>query len=109
MSVLLRAAAASFGLVLATAPAFAEDLVFTLTNDSGFNLHEFYASPANTDEWGDDILGADLLETGMHGEVTIADGSDQCDYDLRMVFSDADTLEDTVNLCEMGSYTITAP
>lgn len=95
-------------LVLAhfAAPALAEDMVFTLANNSGVDLAEFYASPADVDDWEEDILGPDMLSTGTSASVTIADGRRRCEYDLRMVFADGDELEDTVDLCETGSYTI---
>ncbi|HEX9857646.1 MAG TPA: hypothetical protein VGA75_04765 [Paracoccaceae bacterium] len=88
------------------APAFAEDLAFTLSNNSGVDLVEFYASPVGVANWEEDILGGAVLTSGASGEVTIADGRDVCDYDLRMVFADGDVLEETGNLCETGSYTI---
>ena len=68
--------------------AYAEDVKFQLENHSEFSIDEFYASPANTDEWGEDILGQDILEGGQSGTVTIADGSDQCSYDLKAVDED---------------------
>lgn len=97
-------AAATF-FVLA-APASAEDLVFMLTNETGANLIEFYASPSNVDSWEEDILGVDVLGSGESARVTIADGREQCEYDLLMKFDDNDVLEDTTDLCDTGSYTI---
>ncbi len=88
------------------APVAAEDLQWTLINDSGATLVEFYTSPTTTNEWQQDVLGTDVLETGMTGTVTIADGETVCDYDLRFVFDDGSELTDTVNMCEMGAYTI---
>jgi hypothetical protein len=66
--------------------AQAQDLVFMLDNQSSYDVREFYASPTDVDNWEEDILGA---------------------YDLRIVFSDGDVAEDTSNLCETGSFTIT--
>ena len=34
-----------------SAPAFAEDLVFDLINNSSINLQELYVSPAETNTW----------------------------------------------------------
>lgn len=87
-------------------PALAEDLAFTLANQSGVDLAEFYASPADVDDWEEDILGSAMLASGASGTVTIADGRAHCSYDLKMVFTDGDELEDSVALCETGSYTI---
>lgn len=99
----LTAVAAS----LLAAPAFAEDLTFTYTNKTGSAVTHFYASPSASNEWGDDILGRDVLNPGEAGTVTIADGERTCTYDLRSEFSDGDVVqEDKVNLCELGSYTL---
>jgi hypothetical protein len=87
-------------------PAFAEDLKFALTNASEYQIDEFYASPANDDNWGEDILGQDVLEGGLSGTVTIADGSDQCAYDLKAVDEDGEehVLED-LDLCKTPEVT----
>jgi hypothetical protein len=55
------------------------------------------------------VFGQDVLGPGESVEVTIADGRSVCDYDLRFEFeagSNLATTEDTQNLCETGSYTI---
>ncbi|MEA5417529.1 winged helix-turn-helix domain-containing protein, partial [Synechococcus sp. BA-132 BA5] len=58
--------------------------------------------------WGYDILGADVLLAGDSADVLIADGSDQCVYDLRFVFDDGEVLEDYgVDICELAEYTLT--
>ena len=98
--------AASLALAFATS-AQAEDLIFMLDNQSGYDIQEFYASPVGVDNWEEDILGTGILEAGEAGRVSIADGRDVCDYDLRIVFADGDELEDTTDLCETGSYTVT--
>jgi hypothetical protein len=87
--------------------AQAQDLVFMLDNQSSYDVREFYASPTDVDNWEEDILGADILPAGSAMRVTVADGREQCTYDLRIVFSDGDVAEDTSNLCETGSFTIT--
>jgi hypothetical protein len=97
--------AAFASLALATT-ASAEDLVFTLNNNTDFTLMEFYASPSDVSNWEEDILGADVLSSGQSVQITIADGRSACDYDLRMVFDDGDVVEDAANLCETGSYTV---
>ena len=88
-------------------PALAQDIQYELVNDSGLTLMEFYTSAVDEGAWGDDILGADVLASGETGAVTIADGSAQCGYDLRFVFEDGTEMTDSVDACEMASYTIT--
>ncbi|QRM54601.1 hypothetical protein [Sinorhizobium sp. BG8] len=95
--------------ICSAGPSLAEDLVFSLKNGTGSVLTNFYASPTGVDQWEDDIFGRQVLRPGETMEITIADGRDVCDYDMRFEFSDdsdLDTTDDTQNLCEMGSYTI---
>ena len=90
------------------APAMAQDVQYELTNDSGLTLMEFYTSPVDDGTWGSDVLGAGVLAAGETGTVTIADGETTCDYDLRFVFEDGQELVDSVNICDMASYTLTS-
>lgn len=87
-------------------PALAGDLSFKLSNNSGVDLTEFYASPVGVDNWESNILNGAVLAAGASGQVTITNSGDVCDYDLRMVFADGDALEAKGNLCDTGSYTI---
>ncbi|KAF1687361.1 hypothetical protein B1992_05145 [Pseudoxanthomonas broegbernensis] len=92
------------------AVAQAEDLVFTLENGTGAVVVYFHASPADVDEWEEDVLGSDVLGPGESVSVTIADGRSQCSYDMRFEFdedSGLEVLEDTQDLCELGRYKIT--
>ncbi|MGV8952906.1 MAG: hypothetical protein ACOH2M_17545 [Cypionkella sp.] len=100
-------AAATIAVIVFAAPAFAEDLVFDLINSSSVSLHELYVAPHDSDQWGDDILGTDTLAAGETGSVTIADGKDTCDYDMRFVAEDGSELERNVDLCKLGSFTLT--
>lgn len=93
-------------LSLAAAPAFADDLVFDLINTSAANLQELYVSAADADSWGDDILGMDVLASGEQGAVTIAGGSEVCNYDLQFVMDSGVTVEGTADLCELKEFTI---
>lgn len=93
--------------LMLAAPASAEDLVFDLINNSSVTLHELYVSAHDADSWEEDILGTDTLASGETASVTIADGKDTCDYDLRFVAEDGSELERNVDLCEMTSFTLT--
>lgn len=89
------------------APALAEDLVFSLINNSTANLQEFYVSASEADNWGDDILGRDVLAAGENGDVTIADGMETCSYDMRFVMDNGNTIEGSADLCTTKEFTIT--
>lgn len=88
------------------APAFAEDLEFTLINDSSHDVTEMYLSPHEQDSWGENILSVDAVAAGTQGTISITDGERVCDYDMRFVTADGATLEDTQDMCKLGIYTL---
>jgi len=92
-------------LTLGVSAAYAEDLMFTLNNNSSRVLTEFHVEDAASKTWGSDILHRDILP-GESATVTIADGKRTCMYDIRGAFRDGTVTEDgSLNLCELGSYT----
>ena len=111
MTKLIHAAAGALAAIFLTASSSqAEDLVFTLINKTSGTLERFYTSPVGTDDWEEDVFGKDVLGPGERIKITIADGRSVCRYDMRFEFtedSDFEDMEDTQDLCEMSSYTIT--
>ena len=100
------ALAAAFVTLIAT-PTLAEDLVFTLINDSSHTIVEMYVSPVGEDQWGENILLVEGVESGVSGDVTIADGLAVCDYDLRFVTEDGSEATQTQDLCVLADFTVT--
>ena len=88
-------------------PALAEDLVFNIHNKTGVAITEFYTSPTDVDDWEEDVTGGGEIAAGETAQITIADGRDQCDYDIRMIFADDVEVIDTENLCDIGTYDVT--
>ena len=88
------------------APAFAEDLQFTLINNSSHDVTEMYLSPHEKDSWGENILSVDKVGAGTQGTIGITDGETVCDYDIRFVTADGAIVEDTQDMCKLGSYTL---
>ena len=107
-----RLAPGLLALALVTLPtaALAEDLTFQLTNQSSVTITNFYTSPANVGEWEEDVFGEAVFPAGNTVPVTIADGSDQCVYDMKFVAEDgSELIESGIDLCELegGEYTLT--
>jgi hypothetical protein len=102
LSKLPLVAALAFG-AMATASQ-AQDIQYVLANSTSGTLIEFYTSPIDTDDWEDDLLNGNYLEPGEFGNVIIADGRTQCEYDLLFVFDDGSEYTDTVDICELASY-----
>lgn len=101
--------AATVAAIAFSSAARAEDLIFTLKNDTSATLVRFHTSPVGVEEWEDDVFGSQVLEPGESIELTIADGRDVCEYDMRFEFdenSNLETTEDKQDLCKLGSYTI---
>ena len=109
LSLQIRILGAVAALALVTMPglAMAEDLKFKLTNNSSRGIDNFYTSPSNTDSWQEDVLGEDTIPPGQTDEITIADGSTQCVYDMRFIFEDKqEFVEKGIDLCKLGEYTL---
>lgn len=87
----------------------AQNVEFTLTNESSYTLTYFYASPSDDDSWGEDLLSeVGVLESGYEGTVFIGDGSDQCLYDFRFETAEGPELEvAAIDICALDSYTLT--
>jgi len=108
----IRAVLTSIALVsaFAAAPAFAEDLVFTLNNQSSGAVNELYVAPLESNSWEEDILGQDVLEAGQAATITLAGADGQCEWDVRLVYDDGSvTDERNIDLCnlENGTYDVT--
>jgi len=109
MTKLLAAGVLALGLVVVPGVALAEDLSFTLSNNSSYRVTKFFTSPTTTDKWEEDVLGLDVLEPGASVQVNIADGSDQCVYDMKFVAEGADDLViNKIDLCQLdgNEYTL---
>ncbi len=105
----LLGAFVALALVAGVAPAAAQNVEFTLINNSSHTLQYFYAAPSDTTEWGEDLLGdSGILEAGFEATTFIYDGSDQCLYESRFETAEGATLEVAeIDICSLGSYTLT--
>ena len=90
------------------APAAGAAQDFSLVNNTGHTLVTLNVSPNDSDQWGPDILGVEMLENGESGQISFARGQDQCLWDIRGTFSDGETGDwRGVNLCETTTITLT--
>ncbi len=64
----------------------ADERDFTLNNNSSVVLVHVYVSPADVDNWQEDILGQDVLNPGDSVNIHFSpnDGADTCLYDIRV-------------------------
>jgi hypothetical protein len=94
--------------LLAT-PALADDRDFTLVNDSKMVVNELYVSTVQTDDWEEDVLGSDVLDSGASTTVNFDAGvSGNCFYDIKIVAGGSREFTGShINLCEASSVIFT--
>lgn len=66
----------------------ADGVTVTIKNDSSFTFEELYLSPTNTNQWGPDQLGAQVIAPG--GTFAL-NGIPAGDYDFKLIDEDQDT------------------
>jgi hypothetical protein len=103
--------AAAFAAVLAVAlPAAADDAKqdFKLVNATGYELKALYVSPTKSDDWGDDILGQDVLSDGQAVNVHFSPKVQTCKWDLKVTYSDdnSNAVWQEIDLCSVDKITI---
>ncbi len=92
---------------LAASSAYADNLSFTLENQTPNMIVQFYATPADGGTRSE-LLKKKGLYGGKSRQLTIADGSDACVYKIRAVF-ESDSfydVRDEVDFCENDTYTL---
>ena len=85
----------------AATAAFAAQQDFTIVNHTGQAIITLNVSPADSDAWGPDILGADILAADEEAEISFSNDEEQCSWDIRVTYEDGDTGDwRGIDLCE---------
>lgn len=109
-TVMTRALLVMFGLTCTVAVGHAAPgplLDFTLVNKTGLTILEVYVSPTSDDEWGEDVMGRDVLGDDEAVEITFSRRETECVWDLRVVDDDRDAVVwKKLNLCEASEITL---
>lgn len=89
------------------APQQRKNLDFTLVNKTGVDIMEVYLSPTSDNEWGEDVMGKDILENGQKVDITFSSAETECNWDLKVVDEDDDDIVWTkLNLCTANEITL---
>jgi hypothetical protein len=81
--------------------AYAAPQDFTLTNSTGHVIMTLNVSPSDSNRWGPDILGRDVLADGESAEVSFDRNEDDCEWDIRVTYDDGTHNDERgINLCE---------
>lgn len=106
---LLALAVALLVVVTGTRQVSADERNFTLVNASAITITDVYVSAADVADWGDDILGRDVLFSGEEVDILFSryDGeAGQCLYDIKVIGQNGEEgYLYGVNLCE--TFTVT--
>lgn len=82
-------------------------LDFTLVNRTGLTIQEVYVSPTSDDEWGEDVMGRDVLRNAEAVDISFSRRETECHWDLKVVDDDEDTVVwEKLNLCEASEITL---
>jgi len=91
-------------------PANAQDAKqdFKLVNKTGYEFNALYVSPAKSDEWGDDILGKQVVGDGQVVNVHFSPSAKTCHWDLKVTYTDDDSTAvwSNIDLCTVEKITI---
>jgi len=80
-----------------------------VVNKTGKPVFSLFVSPVDSEEWGEDILGVDVLEDGRTVKISFSGYDDErCHFDILATDDDNEWLLPDVNLCEVVDITITA-
>jgi hypothetical protein len=82
-----------------------KDRTVTINNKTNMTMTEFYASRTNLNDWEEDFLGEDALDSGESVDVEVDDGSSACVYDFKAVFKGGATaMKEGINVCEISEF-----
>ncbi len=97
----LLAGAAIAATIIVDLPAYADTRHFKLNNTSTDAIASLHVSLASKAEWGEDILGVELMEPNEQRAIAFnADGPTACFYDVKVVTQKGESVGPGVNLCE---------
>jgi len=76
-------------------------------NISSQQVNNLYASPITAKTWEEDLLGQRVLAAGSSIEANIDNGTNQCQFDLKVVMANGKTFEHRgVNVCAASKWVI---
>ena len=80
---------------------------FSVVNTTGTTVLTLNVSPTNENEWGEDVLGTQVLGPGQTAQIVFDRAEEQCNYDIRATYTDGDTSDvRNVNLCQVGTVNL---
>lgn len=78
-------------LALAAGPASADDYYVDITNNTGYTIVAMQVSPSNSEEWGGDVLGTQVVPANGSVQRVFLRGFNNPLFDIRLIDEDGDT------------------
>lgn len=107
-SALLRSSLRALAVVaVCVGSAVAGEQDFTLINRTGVEIYALYASPHSSDDWEEEILGADTLPSGHSLDIEFHPREDVALWDLRVEDHEGNSIEwEKLNLLRISILTL---
>ena len=70
------------------------NLDFLLVNKTGYDIESIFVAPTTEREWGEDIMGVDMLEEGESVEITFDAGENTENWDIYVTWRGYEADED---------------
>jgi hypothetical protein len=105
----LAAAAAlvSFAGAASAASTDGKNRKVLVTNVSSQTVRELYASPVTAKTWEEDLLGQRTLTAGQSISANIDNGTNECNYDLKVVMANGqEHVKRGINVCAVSKWVI---
>ncbi len=100
-------AAASVVAILFGTSSAAQDMAFSLTNNSDATLVELKVGESSNETWDEDILDGESIDPGETADISVEDDLEDCEYDVQALYDDGDTEEVfNVDLCRLSNLTV---
>ena len=88
-------------------PALAASEVFTVVNETGYDIREVYIAPTRNETWEEDILGVDVLTDGARTRIDFSNSEEACLWDMKVVYTDdEEAVWQGLNLCEISTVVL---
>ena len=74
---------------------------FKISNYTGVTIDELHISPAQSDAWGSDVLGVEVLGNNEFAPISFSPANDVCMYDIKISDSDGNNISFyDIDLCK---------
>lgn len=88
-------------------PAFASDETLTVANRTGYTINELYLSPHSANNWEEDVMGDETLETDTSVDIDFSKSEDTCMWDMKAVYDDGTKrVWGNINPCKISKITL---